>query len=201
MEVCQDSSPTVTYDRLRIMNKKDRGLVDNTGEWSTFGVTMKVCSARHYKNLKVKNISHRPWMAKFLGEGSVDQGGPFRDTLCSIVDELHSYVLPLLIPTQNNRHDHGLGQDLWTVNPSANSTAHLEMFKFLGALIGMAFRASHTIMLRLPTIFWKTFVEEEITMDDIEEFDAYAVQGITEIYKIRDTVSHYFTNLVLKGRI
>jgi hypothetical protein len=129
-------------------------------------------------------------MAKFLGERAIDQGGPFRDTLCSIVEELHSYTLPLLIPTQNNRHDHGLGQDLWTVNPSANSAAHLEMFKFLGALIGMAFRAGHTIMLRLPIIFWKTFIDEEVTMDDIEEFDAYSVQGITEIYNIKQTVGY-----------
>lgn len=33
----------------------------------------------------------------FAGEGSIDVGGPFRETLTNIVNELESHALPLLI--------------------------------------------------------------------------------------------------------
>jgi hypothetical protein len=150
-----------------------------------FGLTMKKCKEKKFKNLLIKSIDEKPWHAKFTSEGSIDQGGPYRDSVDNIIDELHSKNLPLLIPTQNNKHQHGLGQDLWTVNPSATSPSHLEMFNFLGALMAMALRSGHNIMLKLPALFWKNFIGEEATIDDLNEIDAYAVQGIKELENIK----------------
>jgi hypothetical protein len=180
-----DHIPCVKFDRLRIMEKRDTGSVDHKGEWTMFGLTMKKCKENEFKNLLIKSIDESPWYAKFISEGSIDQGGPYRDSVDNIIDELHSKNLPLLIPTQNNKHQHGLGQDLWTVNPSATSPSHLEMFNFLGALMAMALRSGHNIMLRLPALFWKNFIGEEVTIDDLNEIDAYAVQGIKELENIK----------------
>jgi hypothetical protein len=177
--------PTVEYDRPTIMEKRDTGEVDHQGMWTMFGLTMQKCKKLNYQNLLLRDDEQRPWSAKFISEGSIDQGGPFRDSIENIVDELHSKNLPLLIPTQNNKHQHGVGQDLWILNPSATSPSHLEMFKFLGALMAMGLRSGHNIMLRLPSLFWKNFMGEEVTIEDLEEIDAYAVQGIHELETIK----------------
>ncbi len=43
------------------------------------------------------------YRVKFTGEGATDLGGPYRESISTIVDELHSPLLPLFIPTPNNR--------------------------------------------------------------------------------------------------
>jgi len=65
----------------------------------------------------------------------------------------------------------------------------MEMYEFLGALIGMAFRSGQYISLRVPSMFWKNFVEESVTMDDLEGLDAYAVQGMNELSNVKLNVS------------
>ena len=92
-------------------------------------------------------------------------------------------VLPLLIPTPNNKSDHGLGRDCWTINPSATSPTHLEMYEFLGALMGMAFRSGQILDLKLPPSFYKGLAGEPLSINDLKGTDLYAVQAIQELEK------------------
>ena len=183
------SEPEIPINRRLIMHKKDKGKVDNKGEWTTFGSIMKKLKDTNYESLRKSNSSNKAWKAWFVGEGSYDAGGPYRESLTNLVDELHSTCLPLLIPTQNNKNNHGLNRDCWTINPSSNSPSHLEMYKFLGALIGMAFRAGHVIDLKLPSMFWKKFIGDPITLDDLNGSDAYAVQAIKDVERNKDLIS------------
>ena len=98
-------------------------------------------------------------------------------------------VLPLLIPTPNNKSDHGLGRDCWTINPSATSPTHLEMYEFLGALMGMAFRSGQILDLKLPPSFYKGLAGEPLSINDLKGTDLYAVQAIQELEKTKKTVS------------
>ena len=41
------------------------------------------------------------------GERANDGGGPYRDVMSNICKEFQSGVLPLLIPTPNNKNNHG----------------------------------------------------------------------------------------------
>ena len=193
--------PEVNYNRRLIQHKKDRGRVDNKGEWTSFGITMKKVMEKNYEYLRVQNSSYKAWKANFVGEGSIDAGGPYRESLSNITDELYSSCLPLLIPTQNHKNDHGLGRDLWTINPSATSPINLEMFKFLGALVGMAFRAGHVIDLKLPSLFWKRFIGEPVNFDDLHCSDAYAVQAIKDVEKIKLQVNFYANFLEFKENV
>ena len=43
----------------------------------------------------------RVFRANFVGEHSVDAGGPYRECMENISRELTSSVLPVLIPTEN----------------------------------------------------------------------------------------------------
>lgn len=183
--------PEVHFNRRLILHKKDRGKVDHKGEWTTFGTCMKKLKETNYNSLKKSSSSTKAWRAQFMGEGSIDAGGPYRESLTNITDELYSPCLPLLIPTQNNKNDHGLGRDLWTINPSSTSPSHLEMYKFLGALMGLAFRAGHVMDLKFPSIFWKKFIGEPIVLDDLHYYDAYAVQALKDVEKVKSQVSYY----------
>ena len=185
----QEGYPTITYDRISIQAKKDKDIVDHNAEWTIFAKTMNMCKDRNYSCLRVDKSDNRAWKAKFEGEGSIDEGGPYREIITNICEELHSLALPLLIPTQNNKNDHGFGRDLWTLNPSATRPVHLEMYKFLGALIGMAFRSGQVLDLKLSSVFWKKLINESPTLEDLDFTDAYAVQFIKDVENIKLGVS------------
>jgi len=76
----------------------------------------------------------------FVGEGSVDAGGPYNEVISAITEELQSKFLTLLVPTSNNTHNVGDNRDAWIVNPSADSKHMLDMYVFLGKMMGVAIR-------------------------------------------------------------
>jgi hypothetical protein len=67
------------------------------------------------------------------GEGSIDVGGPFRETLTNMVAELETDALPLLIKTPNNRNEHGSSRDCFCLNPASITPTHAELFIFRGS--------------------------------------------------------------------
>lgn len=108
-----------------------------------------------------------------MGEGSIDVGGPFRETLTNVVDELESALLPLLVKTANNKNDHGFMRECWTLNPSSITPTHEEMFKFLGFFIGFTIRSKSAMNWHFPPIIWKRILGEKVGILDLEEFDTY----------------------------
>ena len=177
----QGSTPTISLNRLWIMHNKDKGRVDHNAEWTTFSSVMKGSKTNNYENLRVYNSNTKAWSCQMLGEGSIDAGGPYRDSVTNIAEELHSSCLPLLVPTQNNKNKHGLYMDCWTINPASTTATHLEMYKFMGALLGMAFRSGTVMDMKLTPLFWKKLAGEQITIEDLKLSDIYAVQTINTL--------------------
>ena len=174
------------------MRKKDAGAVDHTGQWTTFGITMKRVKDNNYQSLCVDRSDEKAWKAEFEGEGAQDAGGPYRETLSNLIAELYTPHLTLLIPTQNNKNQHGFGRDLWTINPSATTPANLEMFRFLGALIALALRAGHVIDVRFPSLIWKQLMGEMVTIENLSNSDEYAVQSLKELQASKEKVKFSF---------
>lgn len=108
------------------------------------------------------------------GEGSIDAGGPYRESLTNICSEIESDNLPLLIKTANNRNNHGEFRDCWVPNPKSNNPTHLEMFKFLGHLLGYCIRTLCPIPLHFPPVFWKLILNEPLESKDLKSFDTYS---------------------------
>ena len=102
--------------------------------------------------------------------------------MANICKELQSGILPLLIPTPNNKSNHGQYRECWMINPSATSPTHLELFKFFGYFIGHAIRSQQALPLDLAPIFWKLLNSETgagVQTDrdnelDLKCFDAYS---------------------------
>ena len=181
-----DDYHEVKIDRILIKLKRDKGKVDEKSEWSMFGCVMKVIKSYQYKLMRLGGVLDIAWTTIFKGEGSEDGSDSFRETIENVVDEIQSSTLPLFMPTQNHKNDHGFNRDCWTINPSSTSPHHLEMYKFLGALIGMAFRSDHVMDFRFPPIFWKAFIEEPLTIEDLAGSDLYAVHTIRDLERNKD---------------
>jgi len=132
----------ININRMRAARFFESGKIDHTGEYTVFGQIFKPLYAKKFSPLMINNSTDRAWNSKFIGEGSIDVGGPYRECIHEICKELQSHVLPLLIPTQNQKNDFGEHRDKWLPAPSATSPSHIAMFEFLGALIGMSIRCS-----------------------------------------------------------
>lgn len=125
----------------------------------------------------------RCWYAEFKGEGSIDAGGPFRDSLDNIASELESTALPLLIKSPNNRNDHGSNRDCFILNPSARSPTHLEMFKFFGALLSFHICTKAPVPLHLAPTVWKQLLGDDMELEDLETIDAYSSKVLVDLKK------------------
>jgi len=98
-------------------------------------------------------------------------------------DEIESDSLPLLIKTANNRNNHGENRDCFIPNPSSKNPTHLEMYKFLGHLLGYAIRTLCPLPLHFPPIFWKQLINDELSERDLKGFDTYSWQIIEDLKK------------------
>lgn len=78
---------------------------------------------------------------------------------------VQSTALPLLIRTPNGRHAAGMGRDRYVPNPGAVLPAQVEMFVFLGKLMGHALRlASRAVWVsRCEAMKRATFVHQQFS--------------------------------------
>ena len=82
----------------------------------------------------------------FKGESVMGEGGPYRQFFADISSELQpkninsKNYLNLLWPSPNNVSKIGEGRDKFVINPSARSAFQLQLFEYLGLLMGCCVR-------------------------------------------------------------
>ena len=69
-----------------------------------------------------------------VGESVDDCGGGYSESIAEMCDELMNGSTPLLVLTPNGRDEAGGNRDCFVLNPSAKSTVHQYMYRFLGEL-------------------------------------------------------------------
>lgn len=60
----------------------------------------------------------------------------------------------MFIRTPNYNDEVGYNREKWILNPAATTTTQLEMFAFLGKLMGVAIRSKEYLALNIPSIIW-----------------------------------------------
>ena len=169
----------LVLSRMRAVRYAKKGDCDVEGRWSVFGQAFRAIHGVPPSSLRNKE---RLWTVVFVGEHSIDAGGPYRESWSSMGQELMSASLPLLKPSPNATVMVGMNQDSWVLNPDATSVDQIEMFKFLGKLLGIAARSQLYMDLNLAPIVWKLIVKEPVTLDDYRGIDSI---GTSLIEKIR----------------
>lgn len=184
--VAEHESGEVKINRMKVRRFIEKGKPDHTGENTIFGIIFQYIKSKSFKIFRKKEggNANKMFNVGFVGEASIDAGGPYREALTQACTELQSPALPLLTPSPNQKNESGLNREKWVVNPSAKSTTHLEMYKMLGGFIGYAIRTGEFLNLDLPSIFWKSLLEVPIDRKDLELVDRYTIQCLDDIINI-----------------
>lgn len=155
---------SLSCKRIAATRFEESGKVDHTAEFTIFGQIMQQIkkSDSNYGNFRQNSVDDMAYSIAFKGEGSMDVGGPYRESLTNIVAELEKSVLPIFVKTANNRNDHGDNRECFVVNSNSKTPTHAEMFKFVGVLIGYAFRSKSCMPFNLAPSFWKLLIGTEL---------------------------------------
>merc|ERR1719272_219860 len=78
-------------------------------------------------------------------------------------------ALPLLVRTANGREDRsdGYNRDTLLLNPDATLPVHMQMFRFLGVMIGAAIRTDQPIELPLAPCMWELLLGRSMVDDSL----------------------------------
>lgn len=174
------STPSIEIDTSKIKKWYSENKCDIKGENTMFGQLFKKLKEKNFENLRIQSSTNYGWYANFSNEG-IQNDGTFRKSVSQLIEELQSPYLPLFIPSKNNKDKDGEFQDRWVINPSCTTQLHLEMYKFIGSLIAMAFRAGHVIDLKVTPLFWKKFLCDPLKLDDLAVVDNKLYQVLKQL--------------------
>lgn len=170
--------PMITLDRRKIFGRRtlDMPLSLSDPKRSLFASTMKQLSGVKPPFLRAKRPSGAsdPFVAFiviFAGENVVGEGGPYRQLFNDISNELLSPGNPLFIPTQNNATKIGEYRERFVPKPNSTSKELLQMFEFVGLLMGCCLRTGVRLNIRLAPIVWKMLVKQSLAFSDLESVD------------------------------
>eukprot|EP00475_Leptophrys_vorax_P015607 TRINITY_DN2190_c0_g1_i1.p1 TRINITY_DN2190_c0_g1~~TRINITY_DN2190_c0_g1_i1.p1 ORF type:complete len:1987 (+),score=619.90 TRINITY_DN2190_c0_g1_i1:517-5961(+) len=181
------NAPRIRINRIKAMKAKELKASlpankdpDPNGLKSMVGQMFTALKSTSYEVLRgVENM--QLWNIDFEGEGSIDAGGPYRESITIACIDIMSNAVPLFIQCPNGRNDVGLNREKWIIKPSATNPVNLEMYEFVGFLMGLALRTKHTLSLDLPSMLWKQLLGEEVQINDLEEIDKLSVQAYNEM--------------------
>lgn len=112
----------------------------------------------------------------------------FREGTARIIEDLFSPDFNLLVLCKNGQHSVHTNQEKYVPNPgyflpqsARSSTTALEMFEFVGKLIGMSLRAKLCLPFEFPMLIWKKLVGEEVGQEDLVDIDAIGSKLLDEI--------------------
>jgi len=89
-----------------------------------------------------------------------------------------------LVPTPNHCDDVGKERDAFVLNPAADVSPGAparRMLHFLGQLMGVCLRRGDVLPLCLSRTVWKAVLGEEMTVEDLECFDAGAAKIVRRL--------------------
>ncbi|KAF5270348.1 hypothetical protein FQR65_LT05536 [Abscondita terminalis] len=168
--------PVIELNRIQVKRaRKGGGLAGVDGMKSVFG---QMVSKLPLLTSEALALPHRVWKVKFIGESVDDCGGGYSESIAEMCDELQNGSLPLLIPTPNGRDEAGTNRDCFLLNPNAKTCLNLNMFRFLGVLMGIAIRTGSPLSLNLAEPMWKLLSGMELTPGDLTEMDRDYVPGL-----------------------
>jgi len=159
-------------------------------------------------NFRIKSTDAKCYEIKFKGEGSIDAGGPFRESLTNIAEELEKGVVPIFIKSPNNKNEHGTNRDCFILDSRSATPAHKFMFKYFGGFLAYAFLSKSPIPFNLAPWVWKQILQEPVTMADLDGIDAYSAQVLRDLLQYAQNLSdedfdagvdQYFTTVLSSG--
>mmetsp|Transcript_21568 Transcript_21568/g.30480 ORF Transcript_21568/g.30480 Transcript_21568/m.30480 type:complete len:524 (+) Transcript_21568:135-1706(+) len=193
-------APTIRIDRIRASELLARPVAQANAEqpeMDLFSLVAPTVLGQAFHQLRgVEPAKMRPAPPKgaaphvalnitFAGEKVLGQAGPYRAFFHDLGRELQEntgqadcYPLDLFVPTPNHVHQTGEGRDKCMPRPSACTPAHLELYRFVGRMFGIAVRTRVFIALNMPSFFWKMLCGQPVTTADLAGLDQSLVENV-----------------------
>ena len=126
----------------------------------------------------------RLFAIKYKGEQGVDFGGLYREVMERAVEDLFSDRIDLFLPCPNSRAEEGSNEEKYLPNPKyRHSVEAMDMYMFVGNLIGISLRTKQQQAFELPSMIWKVLIGSQPDLEDLESVDT---DFITLLKSIRD---------------
>lgn len=178
--------PVFELNRIQVKrarNKLYSGLAGIDGLKSVFG---QMVQKLPLLNQEALYLPHRVWKVKFVGESVDDCGGGFSESIAEMCDELQNGCVPLLIQTPNGRGEAGANRDCFLLDPTLHTVLQMNMFRFLGVLIGIAVRTGSPLSLNLAEPLWRQLTGEKLRPTDLTEVDRDYIASLICIRDLED---------------
>jgi HECT-domain (ubiquitin-transferase)/SPRY domain len=128
------------------------------------------------------NKRNRVWRANYVGQGSSDYGGPYRESWSTAAVDLVTRDQDLFVPTTNQVSRVGAHRDCYVPRASSTNARHRSMYRFLGRLMGMCIMCGQRLQaLRLPPFAWKKLVGQAVSAADLRDVDVLVSQRLETI--------------------
>lgn len=190
--VVNPAEKSIDISRIKAAKFYESNTVDSMGTSTVFGQLFQKMKKYPIKNY-LSQPDNRLFVVNLLGEGSTDYGGPYRDVLTTICDELQSKYLDLFIQTPNHKNEIGLLRDKWIPNPSAKKAVHQDMYFFIGCMLGHAVSSGHLLSLNLHPLVWSKILSPNTgVFGDFESVDKLFFKYINEIEKTQAKTEEEF---------
>lgn len=166
----------LVLDFGRAMSRRSQA--DLRGRHTVFAQAFRVMHQMPPADLRVHGKLYK---ATLRGMGSHDDGGPYRQSFTQYTAELQAVPgVGLFLPCANRANQIHVNRDRWLPNPAATSAIQVQMFEFVGKLMGIAVRNQEFLDLRLPSLVWKQLVNQVPTIDDLRAVDLLTVANLEE---------------------
>jgi hypothetical protein len=158
---------------------EDCGNVDPATSQCIFAQAFHQCVRASASQFRSNESAGRVFSVNFVGEAGIDAGGVYRDAMTEIVGDLHSPEhLSLFTLCPNGVHKINSNMDKYIPNPASRSPLAIQMFEFVGKLMGVSLRTKATLPFNFPSLVWKGCVGGTIEVSDIESIDQVLTQTL-----------------------
>ena len=174
--------PRIVLNRPALLLRKQRGEYIDFVKHSNFGNGFRQLIDTPAALLRpARPHGTEPFLGfevEFQQEQVVGEGGPYRqyfsDVGRELVDQSPQSASPLFINCPNKQSQVGDNRDKYVINPAAGSSLHLQMYEFVGVLMGLCIRTGVRLPIDLPSFVWKPLVGDELSASDLYAIDANA---------------------------
>ncbi|KAJ8575654.1 hypothetical protein ON010_g3559 [Phytophthora cinnamomi] len=178
----QQQTARITLDRMQALESRDDREVEPSVSECFFAQAFRQLNQVDPALLRRQIDSKgRLFSVKFRGEEGVDWGGVYREGATSMVDDLFSPHFSLFVLCPNGQHDTGNNRGMYLPNPKCTSPVAMQMFAFVGQLLGISLRTHGDFPFMLPSLVWKQLLGQTLTRSDLEGTDAMFIQMLDGI--------------------
>lgn len=177
-----NNNARITLDRLQALESRDDREVEPSISECFFAQAFRqLCDVNPAVFRRKIDSKGRLFNVKFRGEEGVDWGGVYREGTNSMVDDLFSPHFNLFVLCPNGQHDTGANRSMYLPNSKCDSPVAMQMYEFVGKLLGISLRTRGDFPFAFPSLVWKQLIGQRLDRSDLEDTDAMFMQMLDGI--------------------